>query len=127
MSLFVRVVIHYGSNESNDSLGVFSAPSARLYIVKHIATGLRPTSILKKQQTKQNKTKNKKTKKYRHPHPTPLHTHPYPYTHFLSSHQSLYFEMVNIVHDFLSKAQNLVQFRSSDFVQISVAYDENIY
>ena len=24
MSLFVRVVAHYGSNESNDSLGVFS-------------------------------------------------------------------------------------------------------
>ena len=24
MSLFVRVVTHYGSNESNDSLGVFS-------------------------------------------------------------------------------------------------------
>ena len=28
MSLFVRVVTHYGSNESNDSLGVFSVPDS---------------------------------------------------------------------------------------------------
>ena len=27
MSLFVRVVTHFGSNESNDSLGVFSVQS----------------------------------------------------------------------------------------------------
>ena len=29
MSLFVRVVTHYGSNESNDSLGVFSGRSSK--------------------------------------------------------------------------------------------------
>ena len=29
MSLFVRVVTHYGSNESNDSLGVFSEGSRK--------------------------------------------------------------------------------------------------
>ena len=28
ISLFVRIVTHYGSNESNDSLGVFSAGCA---------------------------------------------------------------------------------------------------
>ena len=36
MSLFVRVVTHYGSNESNDSLGVFSVENIQKRVCRHI-------------------------------------------------------------------------------------------
>ena len=46
MSLFVRVVTHYGSNESNDSLGVFSDISLCLAMLRRYAYCTRIVTML---------------------------------------------------------------------------------